>query len=353
MNRKLCLLIICAGLALLYGCADLGSPPAIPVPELSVHGDTTTEGGIAQCEIELSFEAPRPVTVIYTFVGSSATAGQDFIARTDTVTIEATDGAGHHEDHVHVGIELLQDDQIEPIEQFVVRILSASNAVVVEAEASCFVLDDDGVPIVLVRDSSVVEGDTASFEVVLNKPGILPLILDYAVSGGTALATSDFVAESGKDTILPGSTKLIIKVPTVEDNLFEPEETFTVTISNVVNGALFDGNALGTIENDDVPSFAADIQPVLVLRCAIAGCHGGTSAEGGLNLGSATYHAVLHGSGSHGPIVVPGDAAASSLYFKTTSSPQFELRMPPGGPYVPTSDQEKIRDWINGGAPDN
>jgi hypothetical protein len=142
-------------------------------------------------------------------------------------------------------------------------------------------------------------------------------------------------------------------VTTVNDTVFEPTESFTLTISAVANGTILDGTGIATITDNDPPSFATSIQPVLAARCGIVGCHGGSSAEGGLNLGAVTYHNVLHGSGNHGPILVVGNGAASSLYYKMTTSPQFESRMPPGGPYVPSSDMQRLKNWIDAGAPDN
>lgn len=350
--RRLCILaIVIVSLAL--GCADFGSLPEIPIPEMTVHSDTTNEGDIAECEIELSFEAPRPVTIIYTFEGLTATAGQDFEARTDTVTIEATDGVGHAEDHIHVGLEFLQDDQIEPLEEVAIKILSATNAVITEGEATCVILDDDGVPFVSIRDTSIVEGETAQVTVELNKAGILPVIFDFNLVAGTATAPADFILASGRDTILPGQLSAVLSIGTTEDALFESSEEFTIRLTALSNGMFLDSTATCTILDDDAPSFASDIQPLLLARCAISGCHGGSSAEGGLGLGSATYHAVFHASGSHGAAIVPGSAATSSLYFKLTTSPQFGSRMPPGGPYISISDLNKLRDWINAGAPDN
>jgi hypothetical protein len=350
---KQVLLFILLVIAFAVGCSDLGSPPEIPVPELSVHGDTTSEGDIAECEVELSFEAPRQVTIIYTLEGVTATAGSDFVARTDTVVIAASDGAGHGEDHVHVPVELLQDDQIEPIEELTIRIISATNATVVEAEASCVILDDDGVPFVSVRDTNVAEGGVAQFKLFLSKPGVLPISFSYTVTDGSALATSDYVVAGGTDTIPAGETSILVPVTTVNDTLFELSESFSLTISAVANGTILDGTATATIPVNDPPSFATSIQPVLAARCGIVGCHGGSSAEGGLNLGAVTYHNVLHGSGNHGPILVVGNGAASSLYYKMTTSPQFESRMPPGGPYVPSSDMQRLKNWIDAGAPDN
>lgn len=343
-------------LVLVAGCADLGSPPEIPLPELTVYGDTTSEGEIAECEIELSFEAQLPVTVIYTLQGVTATAGADFVSATDTVIIEASDGTGHGEDHVHVGITLLQDELIEPIEELRLHIVSATNVVLLGRDASCFILDDDGEPFVSVGDINVIEGQPAMFEVILSKTGIAPVIFDYSTDAGTAAAGVDFELTTGTDTIAIGATSTIVEVNTIDDTTYDQFETFTLTLGALQNGSFLDSVATAIISDNDPqpsPSFVNEIKPIIAARCALSVCHGGSASEGGLNFGAIGYHDVLHASADHGPIVVIGDGANSALYFKVTASPRFGSRMPPGGPYLSTADVQKIKDWIDAGAPDN
>jgi hypothetical protein len=100
--------------------------------------------------------------------------------------------------------------------------------------------------------------------------------------------------------------------------------------------------------------FSAFVQPLISNRCAVPGCHGAGSNSGGYSFGSNPSHStVVNASGDHGAIVVPGDASSSNLYLKTTSSPPFGSRMPFGGPFLSTDEQNALRDWINAGAPDN
>lgn len=350
------IVLLLSVLLFVIGCADLGNQPEVPVPELAVRGDTTSEGGIAECAFELSFEAPKPVTIVYALEGITAAADQDFVAVTDTVTIAASDGTGHGEDHLHIGVPLLQDDQIEPIEEFSLRILSATNVLIVGSEASCFILDDDGAPVVTVGDVNVIEGQPAFFEVTLNKAGIFPIIFDYTTTAVTAAAGTDFQSATGTDTISIGATSAIVEINTLDDSTYDPSETFSVMLSAIQNGVLFDSLAVATIFDNDpqpAPSFTGEIKPIIGARCAFSACHGGSAGEGGLNFGAITYHDVLHATGDHGAIVIPADGANSALYFKVTTAPRFGVRMPPGGPYVPTSDMQKIKEWIDAGAPDN
>ena len=76
----------------------------------------------------------------------------------------------------------------------------------------------------------------------------------YATADGSALATSDYTATNGTVTFNDGDmTPQSIVVPITNDTAEEPNETFTVTLSNPVNGYLNNpATATVTITNDDV-----------------------------------------------------------------------------------------------------
>lgn len=77
--------------------------------------------------------------------------------------------------------------------------------------------------------------------------------VSYAASNGTALAGSDYNATSGTLSFTSGGpTTQIVSVPIVGDTVFEPNETFTLTLSNPIGATISDANATGTIVNDDV-----------------------------------------------------------------------------------------------------
>lgn len=88
--------------------------------------------------------------------------------------------------------------------------------------------------------------------------------------------------------------------------------------------------------------FATEILPIMQAYCR--GCHGDLA---GLRLDS--YAALMAGS-SRGPVVVPGDPEASELYLRVTGRRQ--LVMPPGGIRLQPAEIERIRAWIEDGAPE-
>jgi hypothetical protein len=93
--------------------------------------------------------------------------------------------------------------------------------------------------------------------------------------------------------------------------------------------------------------FEKKIRPVLVERCY--GCHGAeiTQPLGGLRLDTA---ARLRKGGDSGPVITPGDPAAS-LLIAAISYRNPDLKMPPSGKL---KDQQiaDFTEWIKMGAPD-
>ena len=107
---------------------------------------------------------------------------------------------------------------------------------------------------VRVEDARAQEGPDAvlEFEVTLDfaLPG--PTTVDYATADGTATAGEDYTAASGTLTFAAGQTGKTIRVVVLDDALDEGEETLTLTFSNVQVAVIEDGEATGTIRNDDV-----------------------------------------------------------------------------------------------------
>jgi hypothetical protein len=108
---------------------------------------------------------------------------------------------------------------------------------------------------VSVAGASLAEGNAGtqpmSFTVTLAKATPLRVSVAYATADGTATAGSDYTAASGTLVFAPGETSKTVAVPILGDTAYEPDETFTLTLSNPVNGTLGTATATGTITNDD------------------------------------------------------------------------------------------------------
>lgn len=85
---------------------------------------------------------------------------------------------------------------------------------------------------------------SAVFLVQLSRPSTSTVTVAYATAAGSATAVSDFTSVSGTITFTAGQTFAQVVVPIVEPIDGEPEEKFTLVLSNPVNATL--ANTTGT-----------------------------------------------------------------------------------------------------------
>jgi hypothetical protein len=110
-------------------------------------------------------------------------------------------------------------------------------------------------PRVKIGDASVSEGNrgTTSLKlpVTLSWATEQTVTVGYATADGTAQKKSDYTASSGRLTFQPGQTSRAISVSIKTDRKREPNETFTVQLSNAVGATIYTWWATVTILNDD------------------------------------------------------------------------------------------------------
>ncbi len=92
-----------------------------------------------------------------------------------------------------------------------------------------------------------------SFDVRIDEAKTDEVRVSYATADGTAEAGEDYIAVEGTLVFAPGETKKSIEVSIVVDEFLEPDEYFTVALSDPEGGYLRDfvQEATGTIRNDD------------------------------------------------------------------------------------------------------
>ena len=113
------------------------------------------------------------------------------------------------------------------------------------------------VPTLSLGSVAVTEGDGATahfmFTARLSTASAAPVTVAYATSGGTATAGADYVATAGTLRFDPGATTQTVHVDIIGDTVDEPDETFTLTLSNPSGASISTGAAVGTIVDDDEP----------------------------------------------------------------------------------------------------
>src|SRR5262249_10708401 len=137
-----------------------------------------------------------------------------------------------------------------------------------------------------------------------------PVTIPWATGHGTATAASGgYVAASGTLSFAPGETTKTIPVTVNGDTVFEPNETFTVTLSNPVGAVIGTGTGTGTIVNDDA-------QPTIALA--------GTSLSGAEQGQVPIVFTINRGANLTGSLTVnlawSGTAAWATDYTVTASN---------------------------------
>jgi hypothetical protein len=97
-------------------------------------------------------------------------------------------------------------------------------------------------------------GGAANYAVVTIKlaaPSSEAVTVAYATADGSALAGQDYIAQRGVLTFAPGVTQQNVYVEIVGDTVVEPDESFTVNLSDASGAPITVPTATVTIINDD------------------------------------------------------------------------------------------------------
>jgi|GEM_PF-922250 len=216
-------------------------------PNVSVSDVTVDEAaGIANFTVSLDQASGQDVTVDFSTNDGSAVNPDDFTDTTGTVTIAAGQTSAI------ISVPITNDTLNEADETFTVNLDNAVNATIVDPQGVGTITDDDLPPNLTIDDVTVDENaGTASFTVSLSQASAQDVTVDFATIAGTALDNDDFSGTNGTLTILAGDTTGTITVNINDDLLDEPNETFTVELSNATNATIADSEGLGTITDDD------------------------------------------------------------------------------------------------------
>ena len=179
----------------------------------------------ARVRVALSPASDEVVMVSYATSDGTATAGEDYVAGADKLTILA----GETEKYIEVSI--LDDLMVEGIETFAVTLSEPAGAELSRAAAEVTIEDDD-LALLSVSDVSVLESDArAVFTLSLDPASTRPVRVQYASADGTATAGEDYLPASGVLVLDPGERSGTVEVTVIDDARAEEDETFTLALS--------------------------------------------------------------------------------------------------------------------------
>ena len=127
------------------------------------------------------------------------------------------------------------------------------------------VKSDVTVSFVETRYEASEDDEALVFPVRLSLTSSQEVTVEYATASGTAIGGDDYTAAIGTLTFPAGTTEQTIRVPLIDDNEVEQEETFTVVLRKAFNATIGEGKATGVIADNDlrvVVNIAADLAVV-------------------------------------------------------------------------------------------
>ena len=228
-------------------------------PSLAIDDVTVAEnGGTAVFTVRLKPQSDSSVSVAYATADGSATAGEDYATKSETVNFPAGDTVRT------IAVTILDDSDPEAIEEFVVTLSNPQNAALLEDTGTATITDnddDDGtrspstpsiLPKLSIRDVTVREHQgPAILHVSLDKGSTETVTVAYATADGSATAGADYAATSGMLTFQRDETSKTIVVAVLDDSDSEGHETFTVRLSNPRHAYLSDSEGTATIRDDE------------------------------------------------------------------------------------------------------
>ena len=208
-----------------------------------------TEGVDAVFTVMLSATSTQTVTVNYGTADDSATSPADYTSLTSSLSLAPSQTVKT------ITVTTIDDSDEEDSETFTVTLSSPNNATLVKHIGYGTITDNDVTsdmgPTLSISDETAEEGNDAIFTVTLSQVSTENVTVNYATTDGTATEPADYVARSDLLTFLPNETVKTIAVTTIDDDLDERSEVFTMTLSSPSGATLKKHLGHGTITDND------------------------------------------------------------------------------------------------------
>jgi len=225
--------------------ATIGSVPGIITilnddgPTVSVSDASVTEGntGTRNAVFTVTLSAPTVEDVLINYGTAPGTAFANFdftpiLSNTLVIRAGATSAT--------FNVPVIGDFFIEPDEQFTVHLLFINNATIADGVGTGTIVNDDS--------KGKLQFSSQTFSAAEDAGGVVVTVsrvdgatgtvsVDFATSNGTATAGLDYPETTGTLTFNEGETSKSFFITFLKDNLLEPDETLTVTLSNPTAGA--------------------------------------------------------------------------------------------------------------------
>ncbi|MFM6758861.1 MAG: bluetail domain-containing putative surface protein, partial [Microcystis panniformis] len=170
-----------------------------------------------------------------------------------------------------------------------------------------------------INDITVVEGkdNNAILTVTVDNPNPQPITFNYTTAPIDATANVDYTSKTGTITIAPNTSTATISIPILNDNLNEPDEVFTVTLSNPVNATINPDEAIGqVIITDTLQSAITRTLPNNVENLRLIGTNNINGTGNASNNNITGNSGINQINGANGADTLTGGLGADTFIFQ-------------------------------------
>lgn len=223
-------------------------------PTLSIaNAAPEAENSINPMRFVVTLSGPNQAAVTVTAStadGTATAANNDYQARSSAVNF-ASGVTSQNFDVTKFGDSIFEAD-----ESFSVDLTGATAGIdVTAANAAGTITNDDAGPAVSIADAARAEGNVGNanltFAVSIANPAGTDVTVNFSTSPIDATANVDYTTTAGTATIVASATSATLIVPIVGDLVDEGDEQFNVNLSATSTSMIGDGQAVGTIIDDD------------------------------------------------------------------------------------------------------
>jgi hypothetical protein len=234
-----------------------------PIPTIAINDVSGNEGTTLHFTVSLTGNHAIPVSVHWATADGTATSTDDYTTASGDIAWAPGDNAGKD-----IAISTTDDNKFaDPNEYLYVNLSNPYHSSFGDNQGKGTLNELDAKPKVSVNDASANEGSTVEFTISLNAASETDVTVDWTTNddsavGGADCSTSgvDYVSDSDTATIAAGSTSTTVDITTCDDGVYaNPDETFTLDLSNPSEATIDDGSGTGTLtEQDDEPQISID-----------------------------------------------------------------------------------------------
>ena len=212
-----------------------GARQRIVLRHVNVEGEPVA----AEADIEFRY-ATTPI---------SATADEDYLSASGTVTIKAGELVSSPATFTTL------DDVLDEFQEVFAVEIESDPEVPVDLEFDYVVIpiqdNDPEVRVSIEGEDAAEDAGILSFEVSLSGTSGKTVTVDFATSDGTATADADYRPAAGTLTFEPGEVAKTVEVSVIDDAIYEQAEWFGLALTNAGNARLPRSPGRGTIQDDD------------------------------------------------------------------------------------------------------